>query len=420
MINKEKLKPRLKKTSIRFALALAALGIIAGGLASFNFMGTTEQTVKMNKFEFSTIDIAKATRILKSFEKDIKDEDLESSVIEWFMFKETYKKMAKRLNIEISEQEIADYIKDTELFHNENGQFSPEKYKNYLRVNVIDAGFYESLVKDELLVNKLKSIIDPEIFSMKDPELLSKKLNKEYDTTLLVADTSKMTNFSKNKDFIDFVMNSKEYSSLIVNLKIIKHGQEISIGEFNLLKNKEDDIKNIMKDSKTTIQEVSIKELMNKFDIAFLNEDNYHYKDSKTFYYVSFKNERIAKNIVEKVNNQFQFQKKTDFINSYVNEMIDAGKSLNDIYESQDYFELKEETLDFQHPIFSEGGKVNLLNVKEGEIFYIQANPFYTLVKVNTIKETNTVKEEDFKEYYQQNMMSLFLKMLDKKAADNY
>ena len=175
-----------------------------------------------------------------------------------------------------------------------------------------------------------------------------------------------------------------------------------------------------MKDSKTTTQELSIKELMNKFNITFLNEDNYHYKNNKTFYHISFKNDRVAKNVLEKVNNQFQFQKKTDFINSYVNEMIDDGKSLNDIYESQDYFELKEETLDFQHPIFSEGGKVNLLNVKEGETFYIQTKPFYTLVKVNTIKETNTVKEEDFKEYYQQNMMSLFLKMLDKKAADSY
>ncbi len=420
MINKENFKKRFKKTFVRFALALAALGIIAGGLASFNFMGTTEQTVKMNKFEFSTIDIAKATRILKSFEKDIKDENLESAVIEWFMFKETYKKMAKRLNIEVSDQEIADFIKNTKVFHDKEGQFSPEKYENYLRVNVIDAGFYENLVKDELLVNKLKSIIDPELFTMQDPELLTERLNKEYDTTLLIADTNKMADFSKDKEFIDFIMNNNEYSSLMVNIKTFKHDNQISFGEFNLLKNKEDEIQSIIKDSRETTQKLSIKELMNKFNIAFLKENNYHYKNTKVFYHIAFENEKKAQKIIDKVNEQFQFKKKVNFITSYVKEMIDAEKSLSEIYESQDYFELKEETLSFQHPIFSEGGKSNLLNASKDEMFYVETKPFYTLVKVNAIKETNTVKEEDFKEYYQQNMMSLFLKMLDQKAADSY
>lgn len=420
MINKNKFKKRAKKTLIKFLLGATVLGIMIGGFFSFNFMGTTEETIRMNNFEFSKIDISKASRILGSLEKGIKDEDLENAVIEWFMYKETYNKMASRLQIDVSKKEVSDFITNLEMFKNQDGDFSTEKYKNYLKVNVVEAEFYESLVKDEILINKLKSILDPEVFKMNDPTELADKLNKEYDILLLVADTDKMTNFTNIDDIKKFISQHKEYLELIVSIETIIHNENISLGQFNVLKNKKNDLNKIINKSTVKNQEISIKNANNKINDVILTDSNYFYKDKNSFYKVSFKNKEKSESIIKNLNAEFQYNKKTEFLTSYINKMLENNKSFENIADSQDYFELDKEKTNFKNSLVNQYGRQKLAKSQKGDEFHLDSKPFHVTIKVLDINKKNVINKEEFEDYYQQNMEIMFLKLLNKTAIENY
>lgn len=66
--------------------------------------------------------------------------------------------LADEFGIIVSDDELASQLQQLELF-NQNGQFSREIYDGYLKANRISSKNFESMLRDEMRVNKLTSLL---------------------------------------------------------------------------------------------------------------------------------------------------------------------------------------------------------------------------------------------------------------------
>jgi hypothetical protein len=421
MINRKKVKSKIKNVLIKFLLASTVIGILIGGFFSFNFMGEPEKTFKMNKFEFSSIDISKASRIMESVNQDLNKDNLESSVIEWFMIKETYKKMAKRLNIVVPQEEVSDFIKNNPKFKDEEGNFSSLKYKNYLKVNVIDVKFYENIVKDELLIGKLKGVIDSDLFDMNDPLILANKINKEYHLTVLIADTDKIVDFLNIDKIKDFISEHKIYLKTNVKLEKITHNENMGVGDFNILINNKTELDKFLNSNHIKTHEyTTMKKSNEKTKKIVIHDNTYIYKNESSFYVVSFVNKNRTESEIEFLKNEFQYIKKTEFLKSYINKMIDNGKTLSEISETQQYFKLSKEITNFENGFVNQDGREKIIKTKDKEVFMIKEKPYYVTAILDSIENKEIINSEDFQVYHKKNMELMFLDILNKTVTENY
>ena len=423
MIKKNKIKNKFTRSIMRIFLTSSIIGLLVGGFFSFNLMGEKEKMFKMNKFEFSQIDISKASRLIGSIgkgEENEKREDVYNEVIEWFMYKDTYKKIGEDLRIEITDQEVLNFIKEIEDFKDENNEFSPLKYENYLKVNVVDAEFYENLVKDELLINKLKTVINEQPFKMNDAKQIIEKLNKEFDVSIVIADTTKMADFLSDSEIKKFLLNNKNYMNIELDVNEVKHNENLTLGEFNVLKNKKSSIKDLIENNNHINKKMNISKTIELTDNVIIKDKTYSYKDKNSFFVFSFVNPEKSILEIDNIKRAFQFSKKIEFLNSYFENMFESKKTIQEISDSQDYFEKRQENINFNSDFINTDTIQSILKSKVGDIFYSETEPFYLVIKINEIKYKDVVKTSDFEEYYKQNMNILFLNILDKAAEKNY
>ncbi len=80
--------------------------------------------------------------------------------------------LAKEYGIVVSEKELADYIESMDMFR-EGGVFNKTVYKTYLQNRRIKSSLFESILADELTINKLMSLMEQKSLKFEDEAIAS-------------------------------------------------------------------------------------------------------------------------------------------------------------------------------------------------------------------------------------------------------
>ena len=90
----------------------------------------------------------------------LKQLDLKHRVINMLVERELWLKTARRMNVILSPQELADSVAAMKAFQREDtGRFDPELYRRVLKSNHMTPEAFEASQHDELLIAKVKALI---------------------------------------------------------------------------------------------------------------------------------------------------------------------------------------------------------------------------------------------------------------------
>ncbi len=167
------------------------------------------------------------------------DRILQNSTIASIIKSHMLDSYSKNLNLSVADKELKNHIVSLTEFHDENNNFSLDKYKKIIRLSRYTEESFKEYQKQEILKNqifydiKLANIINPKIQNLE-----SKLLNQERKFSYLELDHSKfLKNVSvDNKEITDIYNNNKknfikpktvkvEYLELSIN--DIKEGIEV-------------------------------------------------------------------------------------------------------------------------------------------------------------------------------------------------
>ena len=104
-------------------------------------------------------------------DEEIKELDLKRTVLNNQIDTILELKYARKLNIPVSDETIAELIVLTPYFQ-ESGEFNYELYTQVLRYNGLTEAQYESLVRDELTIEKMRNVVRDSV-KVSDREVLS-------------------------------------------------------------------------------------------------------------------------------------------------------------------------------------------------------------------------------------------------------
>jgi peptidyl-prolyl cis-trans isomerase D len=90
----------------------------------------------------------------------LKQLDLKHQVINTLVERELWLKTARRMNVTLSSQELADSVAAIKAFQREDtARFDPELYRRVLKSNHMTPETFETNQRDELLIAKVKSLV---------------------------------------------------------------------------------------------------------------------------------------------------------------------------------------------------------------------------------------------------------------------
>ncbi len=90
----------------------------------------------------------------------LKQLDLKHRVINMLVERELWLKTARRMNVILSPQELADSVAAMKAFQREDtGRFDPELYRRVLKSNHMTPEVFETSQRDELLIAKVKALV---------------------------------------------------------------------------------------------------------------------------------------------------------------------------------------------------------------------------------------------------------------------
>ena len=104
-------------------------------------------------------------------DEQIKNLDLKRTVLNNQIDTILELKYARKLNIPVNNEEIAELIAMTPFFQ-ENGEFSYDLYTQVLRYNGLSEAQYESLVREDLTIEKMRNLVRDSV-KVSDREVLS-------------------------------------------------------------------------------------------------------------------------------------------------------------------------------------------------------------------------------------------------------
>jgi hypothetical protein len=84
--------------------------------------------------------------------------DLKKTVVNNLIEKQLWLVAAEKMRVEVSDQELSDFIVKQQTFHRE-GRFDPEIYRRVLAVNRYTPEAFERLQREDLAVEKVKTLL---------------------------------------------------------------------------------------------------------------------------------------------------------------------------------------------------------------------------------------------------------------------
>lgn len=416
-----KIQKLFKDHTIKFFLVLAGIGLIIGVFGNLKFAGTSDKTVKMGNFTFSEFNVGKTMLVLHTFHPKMKKKELRNQTVVWMMYEKVYDKKAAKDNIQISNQEAANFIRKIKMFKGKNG-FDKRKYDDYLKENSIRPIFFEKLVKNEIIINLYKSIVSKNDFkNFEDIKYINNSLNDEWDIKYLIFDISNIRDYQyKEKKIIPFYENDSNY----LNLKV-------GVEEYYLDKNVLKKIKQDALIKKKNINAIltgygilpdkkykdSVKKLKNKIPDINLAKNIYFNKG--IFYEIKFPNE--AKEIHNKAIKDFQEKQKMNFVKNYINNLLSQGKDFKNISSTQNYIENGNVKINYTKVFINKRINKKIKNSNKGDVNYFISNEKIIVVKTMDVKEgSDNNVESIIEKNYINNMEGTFLNILDDEVTKNY
>tara|TARA_B100000902_G_C27271261_1_gene896359 strand:- start:185 stop:1612 length:1428 start_codon:yes stop_codon:yes gene_type:complete len=279
----EKIRKFSKTIFAKILLAIVVIPFVFWGMGGVFNSGNTNSIAKVNNTNISTQEFIEFLNNSK-IDQNVISANINNNILEellrQFISIKILELEIKDFDIQVTDKDLAQKIKNDKIFFDEKNNFSRVKYEKFLLTNNLTAASYEQGLKDRLLQQKLFSYIGAGI---KSPIFLTNKkyiqdtkeinvefinLNKIYKSqnSYTQLDIEKYINENSTnleKDFIDF-----SYSKITpLNL--------IGIDEYNNdFFNKIDEIENKISNN------ISFNEIANIYKLKIISKKNYSGDDS--------------------------------------------------------------------------------------------------------------------------------------------
>ena len=373
------------------------------GMGSVFSGGNTNSIAKINKYNVSTQDFADFVNNSK-ISTEVLKENIDNNVLEELLTQLVSTKLIdieiNELKILISDEAIANRLKNQKNFQDENNNFSRTKYEKFLLENNISSVEFEQGIRNNELKKNLFNYIGGGI---KSPYFL---INKTYKEQLkeVEVDYLDLTSVYINKNEIKIddikkhiIANKEKFLTEKIDISLIKITPNNLTGETEFTENffsKIDEIEDLI------INNIKINEIAKKYNLKIETINEYYPKKNK---------DDLLNEIYKKRNtNTLELLDKNDFFVLYEirnfkkilpslenNEFLERAK--NDLYEIKK-FELHTELMKkIQKKEFTNADFSNLAKDK------------FKNLKINNINDTNKFTVDSVRLIYSLNLNNFSL-----------
>ena len=415
------------------------------GMGSVFSGGNTNIIAKIDNQNISTEDMINKLNS-KGIELDYLKKNIDKNILEEILGElisiTILNSEIKKMNINISDQSLAQKIKIDKKFLDSNEKFSRIKYEKFLIQNNLSAVNFEKKIKDQELQKKLFYYISG---GVKSPRFL---VDRSYanDNKKIIIDYINLENIYKkefsNKEIRDFVNENKDnlereyidFSYSIIKPENLTNSKEFSDNFFAKI----DEIENLIIDGKDINQ---IKNLYNlnlddRSDHIPSNDEgkieNEIYKNrneskirlvEKSDYYLLYEIQKIEKRIPSINNKEFRkeilnnlkLKAKFDF-NKKINEKIQ-----NNNFDDNEFVEMTSKDIKINNLIINSIKDINKFTTDSIKLLYeMPKNSFLLIIDYDKKVYLAKIKNLEFKKInYQDEKYSNYSHLSDIKLINN-
>ena len=427
-------------------VAIIIVPFVFWGMGSVFSGGSTNSVAKLNNHNISTKDFVEfinKSKINPELIRDNIDNNILEQLLKQLISTTLIDVEIEDLDVKISDNILANKIKNQKTFKDENNKFSRVKYEKFLLENNLSVTDFEQNVKQNELKKKLFAYIGGGI---KSPYFLTNKNYKNQTKKIDVQYFDLNNIFKKKKDFTKTEIenylskNEEKFKREIIDISYIKITPKTLTDqkEFNeTFFSKIDEIENLILNGNNfnvILKSFSLKPTIiieydgNQNNKKFIyeiyqkrNQDKIQIVDNNDFYLLyEIKN---IKNIIPSKNDEnFIEEVKNDFFENQKNETlkelllkIDNNKFTNiDFLKLIDGYKINKINItSIKDNIKFNSESINLLYSlpKNSFSLIVDNNDNFFIAKIENIEEKNLYKTN--------NELSNYLKQSNKKLRDN-
>ena len=415
------------------------------GMGSVFSGGNTNIIAKIDNENISTEDIINKLNS-KGIELDYLKKNIDKNILEEILGElisiTILNSEIKKMNINISDQNLAQKIKIDKKFLDSNEKFSRIKYEKFLIQNNLSAVNFEKKIKDQELQKKLFYYISG---GVKSPIFL---VDRSYanDNKKIIIDYINLENIYKkefsNKEIRDFINKNKDnlereyidFSYSIIKPENLTNSKEFSDNFFAKI----DEIENLIIDGKDINQ---IKNLYNlnlddrsdhipSNDEARIENEIYQNRNEskirlveKSDYYLLYEIQKIEKRIPSINNKEFRkeilnnlkLKAKFDF-NKKINEKIQ-----NNNFDDNEFVEMTSKDIKINNLIINSIKDINKFTTDSIKLLYeMPKNSFLLIIDYDKKVYLAKIKNLEFKKInYEDEKYSNYSHLSDIKLINN-
>ena len=415
------------------------------GMGSVFSGGNTNIIAKIDNENISTEDIINKLNS-KGIELDYLKKNIDKNILEEILGElisiTILNSEIKKMNINISDQSLAQKIKIDKKFLDSNEKFSRIKYEKFLIQNNLSAVNFEKKIKDQELQKKLFYYISG---GVKSPRFL---VDRSYanDNKKIIIDYINLENIYKkefsNKEIRDFINKNKDnlereyidFSYSIIKPENLTNSKEFSDNFFEKI----DEIENLIIDGKDINQ---IKNLYNlnlddrsdhipSNDEARIENEIYKNRNEskirlveKSDYYLLYEIQKIEKRIPSINNKEFRkeilnnlkLKAKFDF-NKKINEKIQ-----NNNFDDNEFVEMTSKDIKINNLIINSIKDINKFTTDSIKLLYeMPKNSFLLIIDYDKKVYLAKIKNLEFKKInYEDEKYSNYSHLSDIKLINN-
>ena len=415
------------------------------GMGSVFSGGNTNIIAKIDNENISTEDIINKLNS-KGIELDYLKKNIDKNILEEILGElisiTILNSEIKKMNINISDQSLAQKIKIDKKFLDSNEKFSRIKYEKFLIQNNLSAVNFEKKIKDQELQKKLFYYISG---GVKSPRFL---VDRSYanDNKKIIIDYINLENIYKkefsNKEIRDFINKNKDnlereyidFSYSIIKPENLTNSKEFSDNFFAKI----DEIENLIIDGKDINQ---IKNLYNlnlddrsdhipSNDEARIENEIYKNRNEskirlveKSDYYLLYEIQKIEKRIPsinnkkfrKEILNNLKIKAKFDF-NKKINEKIQ-----NNNFDDNEFVEMTSKDIKINNLIINSIKDINKFTTDSIKLLYeMPKNSFLLIIDYDKKVYLAKIKNLEFKKInYQDEKYSNYSHLSDIKLINN-
>jgi peptidyl-prolyl cis-trans isomerase D len=209
-----------------FLFFIVILSFIFWGMGGVDDTGQSKVLAEVGEYKITTHEFwrsyDRASRIYREIYKDkfeemMKEMNLKEQILDSMVDEHVLLISAQEMGIQVSDQELNDAITQEPMFQRD-GVFNKEIYVNRLRLNRLTPEAYESMQRQELIVKKLRRLIELSV----DTSGIDSEIQVSGDEQIVNMIKEQMRSDRNEKAVKSFIEGTKK------NIKIIIHKDLIS------------------------------------------------------------------------------------------------------------------------------------------------------------------------------------------------